>query len=126
MHTHGHHPILLALVIGCFILGFVARIADFSELDRLIVQALEDTRRHLRMEAKEVYMPMRYTKGEWSKVLSGDKHVSLTRLARMPMRFIADFWPRFLEIKARDFVRQVMEDVAVDAPRTREDRTDAA
>lgn len=116
MHTTVHHPILLALVLGCFVLGFMSTIADYSELDRLIAQALLDTLRALRMEHKEAYLTMRYTKGEWSKVLSGDKHVSLTRLSRMPMRFVAEFWPRFLEIKARDFVRQVLDDVATERP----------
>jgi len=106
----------LALIVGCFLLGLMSTIADFTELDKQIAQALIDTLRALRMEHKEAYLPMGYSKGEWSKVLSGDKHVSLTRLSRMPMRFIAEFWPRFLELKAREFVRQVMDDAATERP----------
>jgi len=116
MHPHGHHPILLILFIGIFFLGAISSIVDFSDLHRSIRLAIVDSINALRLSQKDVYMPMGYSKGEWSKVLSGEKHVSLDRFAKAPSGFLFEFLPRYMAIVARNFMNQVREDVVIERP----------
>lgn len=118
--AHPHHPILFAIAVGIFILGFCSTIVNFGEFGRNIRRAMVDTINVHRKSHKEVYLSMGYTKGEWSRILSGEAHVSLDRLAGAPDWFKWGFLPAYMALLARDFMEQVREDVIIERPVRRE------
>jgi hypothetical protein len=108
-HAHGHHPVLLAIVIGIALLGSLSTIADLSEADKRITLAILECLALVQMTHKVAYSLMDISKSQWSKVLSCDLHVSLTRLRRLGLPFNALFMPRYLQIVADEFARGVVE-----------------
>src|SRR4051812_27095643 len=108
LHPHSHHPILFAIVVGVCIAGSMLTIADLREADKRIAQAILDSLAAIRMVHKVAYGLMGYTKGQWSRVLNCDLHVSLTRLKLLGLDFNAEFMPRYLAIVADDYARQIV------------------
>lgn len=106
---HGHHPVLLLIVVGVCLLGSMGTIADLKEADKRITQAILDTLAAIHMTHKVACDLMVITKGQWSRVLSCDLHVSLTRLRRLGFAFNAAFMPRYLQIVADDYAQQVAQ-----------------
>lgn len=117
MHLHAAHPIV-ALILALLFLGgalsaFLST-ADTSQLDREIAEALLAALRDTGYSHKEIYLAMRYSKGTWSKVLSGEKTLSLIRLHRTPFRFYVKVFERLLAIKARDFASELRADAGLE------------
>lgn len=106
-HAHGHHPVILAVVIGIGLLGSLSTIADFSEADSKITAAILECLALCRMTHKVSCDLMGYSKGQWSRVLSCDLHVSLNRLKRLGLEFNTAFIPRYLQIVADEYAKQV-------------------
>src|SRR4051812_8872627 len=96
-HPHGHHPAILAIVIAIGVLGSSLTIADLREVDQRIALAIVECLALVRMTHKVACALMGYSKGQWSRVLSCDLHVSLTRLERLGLDFNAAFMPRYLQ-----------------------------
>lgn len=108
-HPHSHHPVIFAIVLAIGVLGSILTVADLQEADRRIAQAILDCLAAVRMTHKVAYDLMGYSKGQWSKVLSCDLHVSLTRLRRLGWAFNAEFMPRYLLIVADEYAHQIVE-----------------
>lgn len=113
VHPHSPHPILGVVILAMFVAGFFSAFltsADFSAVIAEIREALLKAFRETGMSQKEIYMAMGYSKGQWSKVLSGEKALSLARLHRTPYRFYVKVWEHLLVIKARDFTQELRDD----------------
>lgn len=108
-HLHaGHHPILFALVVGLGAAGPFLTIADLRAADKRIAEAILDSLAAIRMVHKVACDRMGYSKGQWSRILSCDLHVSLTRLKLLGLDFNAAFMPRYLAIVAAEEAEQIV------------------
>lgn len=117
MHPHGSHPIVAFIALVFFLLGFMstmASAADLSTLNKQIAEALLAALRDTGYQQKEIYLAMRYSKGQFSKVLSGEKALSIARLHRAPFTYYVAVWKVLIAIKARDFSAELREDAGVE------------
>lgn len=126
MHPHSH-PIVGVVIFALFVCGSLSAflaVADFTELNQQIAQALRQAFQATGYQHKEIYMPMRYSKGQWSKVMSGEKTLSLVRLHCAPFKFYVSVWQQLIAIKAHDFATELREDAGRE--RRASERTHAA
>ncbi len=117
MHLHAAHPIVALILITLFfasVLTAFLSAADTTQLQQEITEALLAALRDTGYAQKEIYMAMRYSKGTWSKVLSGEKPLSIVRLHRAPFKFYVKVFERLLAIKARDFASELREDAGTE------------
>ncbi len=117
MHLHASHPIVALILAMLFLGGALSAFlssADTSQLDHEIAEALLAALRETGYAQKEIYMAMRYSKGQWSKVLTGEQPLSVVRLHRAPFKFYVAVLQRLVAIKARDFASELREDAGTE------------
>lgn len=117
MHPYAPHSLVALVMVALFMGGAATAFlstADTAQLQREITDALIAALRETGYAQKEIYMAMGYSKGQFSKVLSGEVPLNLVRLHRTPFKFYVAVWQQLIAVKARDFASELREDAGVE------------
>jgi hypothetical protein len=108
----GHGLALQVVIVVGWMLCMRFTVASTEELERMLGVAVLDALAFVRLTTKEAAALMRWDESNLRKALRGEPahHISLNRLARLPV----DFWMAFIPVLGYLVLRQNCRNIASD------------
>lgn len=86
-------------------------LATLPDRSRLVLQAVLDALDAARLTHKDALFYMGVNKSQWSRMLTGELHLPLTKLALLPIAFQVEFLPRYAFLVVKATAQEIVDDV---------------